>query len=57
MICKPTVGGMWRAVMTWLRDLLAGVGLCESSVDRKVREARAAFRSAISSNEPVEPGD
>ena len=56
-ICKPTVGGMCRAVMTWIRDLLAGVGLCESSVDRKVREARAAFRSAINSNEPVEPGD
>ena len=38
---------MWHAVLSWLRDLLAGVGLCESNVDRKVREAQAAFQSAM----------
>ncbi len=48
---------MWRAVLTWLKDLLAGVGLCESSVDRKVREAQTAFRSAVNSNEHDEPSD
>ncbi len=48
---------MWRAVLTWLRDLLAGIGLCESSVDRKVREAQAAFRSAIDPPDRDTPGD
>ncbi len=46
---------MWRAVVTWLADLLAGVGLCESKVDRKVREAQASFKSAINPKDPDEP--
>ena len=48
---------MWRYVMVWLRDLLAGLGLCESSIDRNVREARAAFRSAIHRTERDAPND
>ena len=48
---------MWRAVLTWVRDLLAEFGLCESSVDRTVREAHEAFRSAIDPSGEEGSGD
>ena len=40
-----------RICVSTLRDLFAGVGLCESTLDRKVREAKSAFRSAIRSSD------
>ncbi len=46
-----------RRVLRWIRALLAAVGLGESSIDKKVREARAAFKDAMSKTDRDHPND
>ena len=48
---------MWRAVLKWLRKLLAGAGLGESGIDREIQEAQDAFKSAINPTDHEEPND
>ncbi len=55
---RHTGGGrMWRAVLKWLRKLLAGAGLGESGIDREIQEAQDAFKSAINPTDHEEPND